>query len=542
MVALAKNAIFVQHMKQHHKFKSVTMKQKSIALIATLLLASSAVFSAEKAEVVVKTNQGTNTISRHIYGHFAEHLGHCIYGGIWVGENSPIPNTNGYRKDVVEALKRIQIPNLRWPGGCFADEYHWRDGIGPRNKRPKMINTHWGGVIEDNSFGTHEFLNYCELLGTEPYVAGNVGSGTVEEMSKWVEYITFDGESPMANLRRENGREKPWKVKFWGVGNENWGCGGNMLAEHYANVYRNFAIYCRDYGDNKLFKIAGGPSSDDYNWTEVLMKNVGPDKMWGLSLHHYTVPNGWEDPKGKGSATKFSEQEYFVTMEKALFMDELITKHTAIMDKYDPQKKVAFSVDEWGAWYDVEPGTNKGFLYQQNTLRDALLCATTMNIFHKHSDRVRMANIAQMVNVLQAIILTKDEKMVLTPTYYVYDMYKVHQDATNFPVEVLTPYYTLGTKSLPAINVSASKDAKGVIHVSLVNLDPKNDIVINCNMGLIQAKSVSGQIITAKELGTFNTFESPNQIQMASFTGAKVKDGVLSLTIPAKSVITVAIN
>lgn len=518
------------------------MKQKSIALIATLLLASSAVFAAEKAEIVVKTNQGKNTISRHIYGHFAEHLGNCIYGGIWVGEKSPIPNINGYRKDVVEALKRIQIPNLRWPGGCFADEYHWRDGIGPRKDRPKMINTHWGGVVEDNSFGTHEFLNYCELLGTEPYVAGNVGSGTVEEMSKWVEYITFDGESPMANLRRKNGRDKPWKVQFWGVGNENWGCGGDMSAEHYADLYKNYAIYCRDYGDNKLKKIAGGAGGDDYNWTEVLMKNVSLDKMWGLSLHHYTVPYGWDDPRGKGSATIFPEDEYFTTMEKTLFMDELISKHTAIMDKYDPDKKVAFSVDEWGAWYDVEPGTNKGFLYQQNTLRDALLCATTMNIFHKHCDRVRMANIAQMVNVLQAIILTKDDKMVLTPTYYVYDMYKVHQDATNFPVEVLSPYYTLGTRSIPAINVSASKDAKGVIHVSLVNMDPKKEIVINCDLGTVKAASVSGQIITAKEVNTFNTFESPNQVVMADFNGAKVNAGVLSLTMPAKSVITVAIN
>jgi len=518
------------------------MKQKSIALIAMLLLASFAVFSAEKAEVVVKTNKGTNIISRHIYGQFSEHLGNCIYGGIWVGEKSSIPNVNGYRKDVMEAIKRIKVPNLRWPGGCFADEYHWKDGIGPRKDRPKMINTNWGGVVEDNSFGTHEFLNFCEMVGTEPYISGNVGSGTVEEMSKWVEYMTFDGESPMANLRRQNGRDKPWKVKFWGVGNENWGCGGNMTAEHYADVYKNFAIFCRDYGDNKLQKVACGAPGDDYNWTEVLMKNVGADKMWGLSLHQYTVPYGWNDPRGKGSATIFPEEEYFITMEKALFMDELITKHTAIMDKYDPEKKVTLSVDEWGAWYDVEPGTNKGFLFQQNTLRDALLCASTLNIFHKHSERVRMANIAQIVNVLQAIILTKDDKMVLTPTYYVYDMYKVHQDATNFPVEVLSPYYTLGTKSIPAINVSASKDAKGVIHVSLVNLDPKNDIVANCSIGNVPANSVTGQIITAKELNTHNTFESPNQILMANFTGAKVKDGVLSLTIPAKSVITVAIN
>lgn len=517
------------------------MKKKHLSLMALLMLASAVAFAAEKAEVVVRTDQAGSTISRHIYGHFAEHLGHCIYGGIWVGEDSPIPNTHGYRNDIIAALKEIQIPNLRWPGGCFADEYHWMDGIGPRSKRPKMINTHWGGVVEDNSFGTHEFLNYCELLGTEPYVCGNVGSGTVEEMSKWVEYITFDGESPMANMRRENGRDKPWKVKFWGVGNENWGCGGNMTPEYYSNLYRNYATYCRNYGDNRLQKIAGGANSSDYNWTEVLMKNVGAGQMWGLSLHHYTVPKGW-GPGGKGSATQFSEDEYITTMEKALFMDELITKHTAIMDKYDPRKRVAFCVDEWGAWYDVEPGTNPGFLYQQNTLRDALLCATTMNIFHKHSDRVRMANIAQMVNVLQAIVLTKDDKMVLTPTYHIYNMYKVHHDATNLPIELLSPSYTVGTRSLQAMNVSASKDANGVIHVSIVNLDPKNAIETSCKLGQITAKSVSGQIVTAKELATYNSFEKPNEVVMADFKGGKIKDGTLSLTIPAKSVVTIALK
>ena len=518
------------------------MKQRPIILILFLMFISFAAMSAEKADVVVSTDKGNNTISKHIYGHFAEHLGNCIYGGIWVGENSPIPNTNGYRNDVVNAIKKIQIPNLRWPGGCFADEYHWKDGIGPKANRAKMINTHWGGVVEDNSFGTHEFLNFCELVGTEPYVSGNVGSGSVEEMSKWVEYITFDGESPMANLRKENGRAKPWKVKFWGVGNENWGCGGNMLPEYYADLYRNYATYCRNYGDNRLNKIAGGANSSDYNWTEVMMKKIGVGQMWGLSLHHYTVPNGWGNPKGKGSATKFTEEEYFVSMEKTLFMDELITKHTAIMDKYDPRKRVAFAVDEWGAWYDVEPGTNPGFLYQQNTMRDALLCATTMNIFHKHSDRVRMANIAQMVNVLQSIILTKDEKMVLTPTYHIYDMYKVHQEATNLPVEVSSPQYTVGTKSIPSINVSASRDASGAVHVSIVNLDLKNSITTTCALKGITGKTVTGTIVTANDIATYNTFEKPNQVVPAQFKDAKWKDGELTVNMPAKSVITIEIK
>jgi len=510
------------------------------ALLVTFLISSNS-FAAGKAEVVVRTDTSDATISRHIYGQFSEHLGQCIYGGIWVGENSTIPNINGYRKDLVDALKKIKVPNLRWPGGCFADEYHWQDGIGPRSERPKMINTHWGGVVEDNSFGTNEFLNYCELVGTEPYICGNVGSGTVEEMSKWVEYMTFDGESPMSNLRKKNGREKPWKVKFFGVGNENWGCGGDMHAEHYANLYRNFAVYCRNYGDNHLQKIAGGANSDDYNWTEVMMKNVGAGKMWGLSLHNYTIPRGW-GPGGKGSATKFNEDEYFAQMKKTMYMDELVTKHTAIMDKYDSKKRVAFCVDEWGAWYDVEPGTNPGFLYQQNTLRDAILCAATINIFHKHADRVRLANIAQMVNVLQSIVLTKDDKILLTPTYHIYDMYKVHQDAANLPVEILSPNYTFGTESVPALSVSASKDKQGAIHVSIVNMDPKNDIETSCNLVGIVGKTVTGQIITAGDVKAFNTFEQPNNVVIATFNGAKVDKGFLKLKVPAKSVITVEIK
>jgi len=506
------------------------------------LMISTGCFAASKADVVIRTDTSTATISRHIYGQFSEHLGRCIYGGIWVGENSPIPNINGYRKDLVEALVKIKVPNLRWPGGCFADEYHWKDGIGPRAERPKMINTHWGGVVEDNSFGTNEFLNFCELIGTEPYISGNVGSGTVEEMSKWVEYMTFDGESPMSKLRKQNGREKPWSVHFFGVGNENWGCGGNMRVEHYADLYRNFATYCRDYGNNKLQKVAGGASSDDYNWTEMMMKNVGPGGMWGLSLHNYTLPYGWDNPKGKGSATKFGEDEYFAQMKKTMYMDELVTKHTAIMDKYDPGKKVSFCVDEWGAWYDVEPGTNPGFLYQQNTLRDAILAAATINIFHKHSDRVRLANIAQMVNVLQSIILTKDDKILLTPTYHIYDMYKVHQDAANLPVEILSPNYTFGTESVPALSVSASKDKQGAIHVSIVNMDPKNDIETSCNLIGAIGKTVTGQILTANDVAAYNTFEKPNNVVLAAFTSAKLDKGVLKLKAPAKSVITVEIK
>ena len=365
-------------------------------------------------------------INKNIYGHFSEHLGRCVYQGLYVGEDSTIPNVKGMRTDVVEALKKIGIPVLRWPGGCFADEYHWEDGVGPKAERKRMVNTNWGGVVEDNSFGTHEFLEFCRQVGCEPYVNGNVGSGTVQEMSEWMEYMTFDGVSPMAELRKQNGREEPWKVKYFGVGNENWGCGGNMRPEYYADEFRRYQTYVRDYGENKVYKIACGPNGADYDWTDKVMEIAG-EYMDALTLHYYTVPTGkWQD---KGAATGFPKEEYYATLKKALRMEELVRKHAQIMERHDPAHRVGLIVDEWGTWYNVEPGTNPGFLYQQNTMRDAMVAALTLNIFNAHSDRVVMANLAQMVNVLQAVILTEGEKLVLTPTYHVFDLYKHHQDA-----------------------------------------------------------------------------------------------------------------
>ncbi len=510
------------------------MRSKFYTVLGVVAFILSGSLTAQPVKVVLNADQPGDTISRHIYGHFSEHLGHCIYGGIWVGEDSPIPNTRGIRNDVVAALKRLSIPNLRWPGGCFADEYHWMDGIGPRDKRPKMINTHWGGVVEDNSFGTHEFLDLCEQIGTEPYICGNVGSGSVEEMSKWVEYITFDGKSPMADLRRQNGREQPWKVKFWGVGNENWGCGGNMTAEFYADQYRRYATYARNYGSNRLYKIAGGPSSNDYHWTQTLMKNIPHNLMSGISLHHYTITHNWSH---KGSATKFTEDEYFTTIQRTLEMDELVTRHSAIMDQYDPRKRISLAVDEWGVWYDVEPGTNPGFLFQQNTLRDALVAGINLNIFNNHADRVKITNIAQMVNVLQAIIFTEGEKMLLTPTYYIFEMYKVHHDAALLPLAFESPLYTLNGKSIPAVSASASRDKAGKVHVTFTNADPHNEIELSIDVRGMEPGKVTGTMLTAKELTAHNTFDSPMTVQPAAFNGAKLSKDKLTVKLPASSVV-----
>jgi alpha-N-arabinofuranosidase len=450
-----------------------------------------------------------------------------------------VPKKDRIRLDIVEALKKIKVPNLRWPGGCFADEYHWRDGIGAREQRPHMVNTNWGGVSEDNSFGTHEFLELCELLGCEPYIAGNVGSGTVEEMAKWVEYLNSDASSTMTELRKKNGRDKPWHVKFWGVGNESWGCGGNMTPEYYSDLYKRYATYARNYHDAPLLRIASGANSSDYRWTDVLMKNVSTS-MWGLTLHHYTLPSGnWDK---KGSATQFDEKEYFNTMVNCLFMDELVSRHSTIMDKYDPGKKVALIVDEWGIWTDVEPGTNPGFLYQQNSLRDALIAGTTLNIFNNHSERVRMANLAQTVNVLQALILTKGTQILLTPTYHIFDMYKVHQDAKLLNVSFKSPEYQVGDKKIPAVNVSASLDSTGAVHVSLVNLEPNRKNTVRTSLLGINWKSVQGSVLTSKQLTDINSFENPGNIKIVPFNGAKKEGDQLVVELPAQSVVVLELK
>jgi alpha-N-arabinofuranosidase len=495
---------------------------------------------AQKTASIIVSNDSKDTISRHIYGQFAEHLGYGIYGGFWVDKNLPVPKQDRIRLDIVNALKKIKIPNLRWPGGCFADEYHWRDGIGPRVQRPKMVNTNWGGVVEDNSFGTHEFLELCKLLDTEPYISANVGSGTVEEMSKWVEYLNFDGTSPLTALRKQNGHPAAYGIKFWGVGNESWGCGGHMTAEHYADEFRRYATYSRDYLNTKLKKIACGANDNNYEWTETMMKRVGSGQMWGLSLHSYTLPTGnWRD---KGPATGFGEKEYFNTMNNTLRMEELVTKHSAIMDKYDPKKRVALVVDEWGIWTNVEPGTNPGFLYQQNSLRDALIAGTNLNIFNNHCDRVKMANLAQTVNVLQSLILTNKEKMLLTPTYYIFDMYKVHQDARYLPVKLNTPDYEFDGKKIPAVNVSVSQDKAGKVHLTLVNLDSHNTIEVSTEFKDVLWKTVTGQVLTSASTADINTFTKPLNIVPKSFSGAKRSGDKLVVSLPAKSVVALELN
>jgi alpha-N-arabinofuranosidase len=512
---------------------------KKITIAATMFLAASAL-QAQQNVVTINAKDAKHTISKNIYGHFAEHLGSCIYNGFYVGDTSKtIANTNGVRNDIIDALKKLKVGTLRWPGGCFADTYHWKDGIGPKDKRPAIVNKWWGGVTEDNSFGTHDFLNMCEKIEATPYLAGNIGSGTVQELIDWVQYVNYDTKSPMSDLRKANGREKAWNVKYWGVGNEAWGCGGNMVPEYYVNEYRKYATFMTDWtNSDKIFRIASGSNSADYHWTETVMKNIPTNMVEGVALHHYSVI----DWGAKGPSTTFTEQQYFTIMKRALFMDTLVTKHAAIMDKYDPQKKVALVVDEWGGWYEVEPGTNPGFLYQQNTMRDAMIAGVTLNIFHNHADRVRMANLAQAVNVLQAVILTNKEKMILTPTYHVMEMYNVHQDATMLPLQIKSNDYVVGKEKLKAVSASASKNKDGVTHISLVNIDAAKAQEVVINISGASYTNITGRILTSKTLQDYNSFNNPAAITPEIFNGAKLTANTLLVKLPPFAVVVLALK
>ncbi len=480
----------------------------------------------------VSSSNKKRSVSRYIYGHFAEHLGRCIYEGLYVGEDSPIPNVNGIRCDVVDALREIKIPVLRWPGGCFADDYHWRDGIGDKSKRPYMVNTNWGFVSENNHFGTHEFFELVKQLDTEAYICGNVGSGTVQEMRDWVEYMTFGGKSPLSDERAKNGSLEPFKLKFFGVGNESWGCGGNMRPEYYADLYRRYQTFIRNNADEPIYKIACGANAGDYNWTRVLMREAG-NMLDGISLHYYTLPGDWQN---KGDAVNFDEMEWDKTISKALVMDELISGHEKIMDEYDPEKRVGLIVDEWGTWFDVMQGTNPGFLYQQNTMRDAVVAVLTLHIFHKHCERVKMANLAQLVNVLQAPILTEGEKMVKTPTYYVLEMLKEHQDAELLDVNCSIPY----ENNIPKISISATKKNNEIL-VSMCNTRLDNSLTVSVNIDGISGKDIEATLLSSTDVHAFNSFDEPQKV-IPRPAEAKLSDDTITAQLPPASVLTVKIK
>jgi alpha-N-arabinofuranosidase len=487
--------------------------------------------------IVVKSEEGKDTISRYIYGHFAEHLGRCIYNGIWVGEDSPVPNTRGIRNDVVEALREIEVPVLRWPGGCFADNYHWKNGIGPKEKRPPITNFSWGYVTEDNSFGTHEFLDLCDMIGAEPYIAVNVGSGTVREAAEWVEYVTSDKDSHLTRLRKQNGREEPWKVKFWGIGNESWGCGGNMDPSYYLSLFKKYSTFCR-----VNYKVASSGIDSDLEWTETVMKNTIKYKklIQGYSYHHYTVCHNWDV---KGSATDFNKDEWFLTVKKNMMMEKTLKEHISIMDKYDPEGKIGLIADEWGNWHDPEPGTNPAFLYQQNTLRDAISASLYLNIFNNNCRRVKMANIAQTVNVLQSMVLTREDELVKTPSFYVFKMYKQHRDALMLPLDIKCEDYENNGEKIPALSASASQNKRGEINITVTNVNPDKNI--RTSIGLKNGAKidvVSASVITAEKINACNDFGKEEAVNIKDFTDFRQAGNSIEINLPSKSVVLLTIK
>ena len=496
----------------------------------------------------VEVNQNGPIISRDIFGQFQEHLGSGIYGGIWVGPNSSIPNVRGIRSDVVRALRAIHVPNVRWPGGCFADNYHWRSGIGPRSKRPATLNPDWGGVIEPNSFGTEEYFDFLGQIGADAYVSENIGSGTVVEAADWFEYMTSDQPTTLARARAANGHPAPYKIKYLGLGNESWGCGGAMSTDHYVEEMKRFAHFTRNYNPAQqspgtaMKRIAVGWDSGNSDYSDAVMK-AWESKVWswdidGLSLHGYTIPNSWEK---KGPSAGFGESEYAKAINATLKMKDWIARQSAVMDKYDPARKIGLYVDEWGIWTDPNPGSNPGFLEQQNSLRDGIIAALNLNLFMRNANRVRGANIAQMINVLQAMILTDGPRMVLTPTYYVYRMYAVFQDAHLVPVSFEPGVYAFGDIRLPQVDAVAARDRNGKYWLALVNVDPERPARIAASLKGLNARRAAGELLTASAVDAHNDFNRPREVVPRHFTG-QFSGGKLELGLPPKSLAVVEIE
>ncbi|HEY3028349.1 MAG TPA: alpha-L-arabinofuranosidase C-terminal domain-containing protein [Pyrinomonadaceae bacterium] len=526
---------------------SLVMRALLISFALIIVTLTAPFVAAQKVDLTVDVSKAGAKIDRNIFGQFAEHLGHGVYEGIWVGPGSPIPNTRGIRNDVVAALKAIKVPNIRWPGGCFADEYHWRKGIGPQ--RLETLNPNWGGVIEPNTFGTHEIMDFLDQIGAEAYLSVNLGSGTPQEAAEWLEYLTTTQPTALGKERAANGHPPPYKIPYLGIGNESWDCGGNMTPDYYLSQLKIYSRFVRNFNPaqqdkQQMLKIAVGPGGDEprfTEWIETLMK-AWQHHQWswdmnGLSMHNYTVVRWPPAFKSVG----FGETEYSQILKSTLAMEGLVSKYSAIMDTYDPQKKIALVVDEWGAWYAPLPGSNPGFLVQQNSLRDAILAALNLNIFARHGDRVRMANIAQMINVLQAMILTDKEKMVLTPTYYVYKMYVPFQDATFLPVIFNAGSYTHGDVTLPRVDAIAAKDKAGKLWLEITNVDPNQPVEIVVSLAGMMAKSAAGETLTALKVDSINSFEAPNTVVPKPIS-AKVQDGKLALKLDPKSVTVISVE
>lgn len=501
-------------------------------------------------DAVVRADAPGAVIERDLFGQFAEHLGTGIYGGVWVGPDSSIPNVRGIRSDVVAALRELRVPFVRWPGGCYAEEYHWRNGVGPVSARRRTLNYSWGNVVEPNTFGTHEFMDFIDQIGAEAYVNVNVATGSAEEAADWFEYMTSSQPTDLALARQANGRAAPWKIKYLGIGNESWACGGAMTAQAYIDRMKTFAQFTRNLNPDQngpvrfirspdaMRRIAVGPrDGDDAAWTEALMEawSKRDKNSWGLEaiqLHHYTSgPAGvWRDP-GSG----FSEHDYAITLKNTVAVDKAITDQSAIMDRYDPDRQVALSIDEFGIWLAGAPGTNGMFLQQENSLRDGIVASIYLNTFARHADRVRIAAIAQMVNVLQAMLLTDGDRMVRTPTYWVYRMYRPFQNARVLPLEMDGGSWVSGDVSLKQVDGLAARAEDGSILVALTNFDPGKPFTVSARVTGERPGTVTGETLTGPAIDSVNSFASSDTVRPHPIT-ATVREGRLQVVLPPRSV------
>jgi alpha-N-arabinofuranosidase len=489
--------------------------------------------AASTATVDVLLDEPIGVIAPELYGHFAEHIGGVIYDGIWVGEDSAVPNLGGIRKSLVDWMKRLRPAVIRWPGGCFADGYHWRDGIGEREKRPRRYGR-WTDVTEPNHFGSHEFIRFCRLVDAQPYMAANVGTGTPEEFQSWVEYCNAPaGLTTLADERAANGAPDPLGIRYWGVGNESWGCGGKFTPEDYCTDYRKFATWVPGYGV-PLYLIASGPNGNDPNWTaRFFQKWVDYERapLHGWSPHYYCGT--------AGEALQFSTDQWYELLARAKEMEKLISDQWAVMGKFDPQRKVRLVIDEWGAWH--KPGTeiNKRHLFEQmGCLRDALVAALTLDTFNRHADKMAMANVAQLINNLHSLFLADGDRFVATPNFYVFEMYKPHQGATAVRVNVEAPAveFRVGSdrRQLFGLAGSASVREKAMT-LTLVNPHDSEPVAAAVNLKGGAARAARRTVLTHAQANAHNTFERPNELVSQS-GDVEVSGAAFTLELPPKSI------
>jgi len=498
-------------------------------------------------KVLVHADREVGVVRPEFHSHFAEHLGSCVYGGIWVGRNSPLPNVNGFRKAAVDYLKALGVPVLRWPGGCYADDYHWREGIGPH--RPKRVNIHWGNYTEDNSFGTHEFVAFCRLIGAEPYIAANVGTGSPREMRDWIEYCNFPGGSELSDERAANGSREPFGVRYWGVGNELWGCGGNMRPEQAADEFRRFASFARTFGDSRLYLVGCGPNGNDHRWTRGFMDTLAGGRPMpdGYSMHYYE--------NGSLPTEQFTAEAMYAQLNLFPRVEQAIIQQRDLLDTYDPARKIGLILDEWGVW-DRIPASDEqkyGRLWQQSTMRSAVAAALGLNLFNRQADKLYMCNIAQMVNVLQSVLLTEgpeSPKCVRTTTYYAFQLFQPHRGKTAVAVEadgnrLPDPAAAPAGRAAPAspppdLSVSASRRGPALV-ISFVNPRHDLDMEVDCTLRGIVGRTGHAQILHDSDLNAANGFDGPERI-VPKPHDVTVEAGRLRLGLPAMSVCTVAME